>query len=501
MKHTLLLMLLLSIILIFALSCGDDDDDSGSGDDDVVGDDDDSTGDDDDDDDDDNDDNDDDNDDDTAASPWDELAPTGMTIGEMAGVSSHISPSAAGNWKRDFELAQLDEANITRIRRDFHWRSIEPTDDNFVFTGFDAVVDDALALGLSFNALLVYGVDWAMPSGEHDDIDPADFADYAGEVAAHFDGRVHAYEIWNEQNSTRFWKPGPNPEKYGDLLITAAAAIRAEDPDTPVVFGGMTPLDSYLIFNGPWHFASKVHDFHPNICDAFDVFAIHPYSMVQQSAPEYITNIWFFEYPNQLQMVEIAREVLTKMGCAEKPIWFTEMGWPSLLIGQINQGRYLARSLMLGAKSGIEGYYWYTFWDGSGGASIPTEDYFGLFEYDDGSHDPAIKDSYVAYDFAIELFTDQKYALDLSDAYRADDDDTILAFTDDAQSRIVVAAWNAYGEGDELVTIELPPSESGWDYTLHYYLGDTLDTGAGAFSYTIRLNENPVYLELTPSGV
>lgn len=80
-------------------------------------------------------------------------------------------------------------------------------------------------------------------------------------------------------------------------------------------------------------------------------------------------------------MVQIARDMLAAAGCAPRPIWFTEVGWPSYELSEDQVGRFAARSLLLTARDGVDAWCWYTFWDNepSSGGIRPHENYFGMY--------------------------------------------------------------------------------------------------------------------------
>jgi hypothetical protein len=72
--------------------------------------------------------------------------------------------------------------------------------------------------------------------------DPQDLADFMGNMATRYKGRVQAYEIWNEQNLRREWEGAPlSAADYVGLLGAAYQAIKAVDPGAIVVSGGMAP--------------------------------------------------------------------------------------------------------------------------------------------------------------------------------------------------------------------------------------------------------------------
>src|SRR5947209_1314161 len=72
---------------------------------------------------------------------------------------------------------------------------------------------------------------------------PQDYAAFIGALAQKWPGRVTAYEIWNEEDHSRWWAGGPDPAGYSRLLKAAYPAVKAGDPSATVVLGGMTGND------------------------------------------------------------------------------------------------------------------------------------------------------------------------------------------------------------------------------------------------------------------
>jgi hypothetical protein len=50
---------------------------------------------------------------------------------------------------------------------------------------------------------------------------------------------IRSWQVWREPNIPAFWGGRPDPRAYGELLRTAAAAIRAADPNAEVVTAGL----------------------------------------------------------------------------------------------------------------------------------------------------------------------------------------------------------------------------------------------------------------------
>ena len=461
-------VLLLAILLAAALflACGDNDDDDETGAP-AEGDDDDVTP--------------------PDADPWAGLSPTGPVVADVLGVSSHVYTGPDASWTRNFELEMLAGAGMMRLRRDFHWSAIEPADDDWHFERVDTLVDLAEEQGFRLDALLCYGVDWARTPGFDSEINPADFADFAGRVAGRYCGRIDTYEIWNEQNISRFWKPEPDPYHYGLLLKAAYQAIKRACPEAQVVFGGISSFDSHIFWLGMWNYLERVHREHPDIGACFDALAIHPYTLIQHTPPEDAVQMGdALLWPDLTTMIRIARDRLAAMHNEWMPILITEMGWPSLLISESDQAAWLARAVLLSLREGVEGYYWYTFWDGDGQASLPTEDHFGLFTYPYAEGEPRPKPAYRTARAVGDLLGGSRYAGDLSDALNLPEGVHALAFVEEDAGDATFAGWDARPGGE--TWLALPCPEGRRAYRVFDDEGLLLFEGSG---------EEPLLLELT----
>ena len=60
-------------------------------------------------------------------------------------------------------------------------------------------------------------------------------------TALHSDIRV--WEIGNEPNIGKFWKPVPNPIEFGQTVIAYAQVIRSVDPSLTIISGGLVGYD------------------------------------------------------------------------------------------------------------------------------------------------------------------------------------------------------------------------------------------------------------------
>lgn len=443
---------------------------------------------------------------------WEDLAGQGATLRQMFGVSSHMFQGPGENAKRDFEFDIYAQAGGARVREDFHWHKIEPADDAFTFEPVATQVAMAREEGARLLPMLAYGVDWAMTDGTTDAIDPAEYAEFAGRLAREFCDDLKDYELWNEQNITRFWTKAPNPARYGQFVKAAATAIRAECPDARIVFGGMASYDDVEMFNR-WGFLARAFEAHADLCAYFDVLAIHPYTWFQYDPPEHDNRDPDAPMEGQTAMTAIAREILAAGGCGDVPVWFTEVGWPSYDLTEAQVGRFAARSFLLAARDGVEAYFWYTFWDSRPTTEglRPHESCFGLFGWvgEDGT-ERRPKPAWTSLKTILDRMGDARFARDLGPALGLPDDVFALAFVDE-QSRITLALWDgrekpdegplATGEGCPETRFELelplPPDAAvtaAWDIT-----GNDLAPPPAGSETSVVLTISPIYLRLEPA--
>lgn len=231
----------------------------------------------------------------------------------------------------DARLAQaLDDAVTvggTTVRTDLDWNDVQPQSaDEFLWTKTDRVVAEAQRRGLSLIMVLVGTPPWARAPGcTHyfcAPTDPARFAAFAGASAKRYTSSgVLAWEVWNEPNTAGFWWPKPDPAAYTALLVDAARAIRAENPQATVILGGLASVD-----NADGTISES--DFLTAVCSsggnhAVDGVAFHPYTFPDLAGKS--TGPWsrISSSPDSLHAV------LSRYGTPQLRIWITEFGAPT----------------------------------------------------------------------------------------------------------------------------------------------------------------------------
>lgn len=253
--------------------------------------------------------------------------PETPTFGDRSGIAPTSRMLLRGSdteLERDLDL--VEGTGVRWIRFDFEWWSAEPEPGRFDWSQIDRVVREARERDLQVLGTLGYTPEWARPAGAVDDKvppeDPDRFGAFVAEAVRRYAPQgVRHWEVWNEPNIVQFWKPLPDPEAYAELLLTASAAIRAEDPDATVVSAGLAPAadrpdGKYL---SPRTFLDRVYA--AGAGGAFDAVGMHPYAFpygVEKVAE------W-----NQFQTMPDTYQVMVRHGDASKKIWATEFGAPT----------------------------------------------------------------------------------------------------------------------------------------------------------------------------
>jgi hypothetical protein len=217
------------------------------------------------------------------------------------------------------------------VRLDISWADAEPSPgvyDAATLQMTDTAVNLARATGAKIIMLIAQAPTWES-GNSNKDAPPSNMADYAkfvNFVVARYAGTIAAYEIWNEENSQRFWPTatGPDPARYAQMLEASYPAVKAADPSAKVLFGAVS-------FND-YHFLESVYAAAPDIGKYFDVMATHPYT-TGAAPPEAVTRdadgrVSEYSFPAYR---EVRADLLAHGD--DKPIWFTEFGWSTNTAG------------------------------------------------------------------------------------------------------------------------------------------------------------------------
>lgn len=283
-------------------------------------------------------------------------------------------------------LVLLDEIHTPMVRLDaFPWDAVEYTEGTYDFSIPDAAVAWAQRGNIGILGIIQYAPWWAsgvprmtpdphssecgIPSQEkirnsYDDIRATPpqrvdaFARYVAALVKRYPS-VRYWQIWNEPNTQLFWKPAPDPAAYAVLLKAAYRAAKKTNPHVQIVLGGISSNDQGYI-DGLYRAGGKSY---------FDIMAVHPYDTSQD--------------PDAYLSAELTsvRGLMMKWSDA-KPIWLTEIGWPTNIVSEDQQAAYLQKVYdIASSKQYVGAVFWHTLADCNSPNYDPTnsEHNFGIF--------------------------------------------------------------------------------------------------------------------------
>lgn len=228
--------------------------------------------------------------------------------------------------KLDQELRIMRNARVGTVRIAFYgWESQSVRGAPLDLTRSDRLILAAARRGLRVLPVLLGSPSWARRDPKVDWSAPTAEGRYAYAVLAHeFVARygpngtlwaenpgvkavpVTQWQIWNEPQGERFWSEAPRLPAYAKLLEGAYRAIKEVDPRATVVLAGF-PGTGYKA-------VQRLYDLGAG--DFFDAVASHPFT---------------FKVENVRRLLERYRRVLRANGDGRKPIYVTELSWPSAL--------------------------------------------------------------------------------------------------------------------------------------------------------------------------
>jgi len=187
---------------------------------------------------------------------------------------------------------------------------------------------------------------------------------------------VEALMLWNEPNNLSHWdfKVDPEWKMFAEMVTAASRAVRRENPELPLVLGGISPIDPHFIELMGAH----------GVLDAVDVVAVHGFPLDW--------NHWsIHDWPKKIE------EIRAVTG---KPVWVSEAGVSSFGAEEVQIfGVRRTAELLLPV---VERVHWYSLLDlpvtwsattrhkEAEGSSYYRHYYMGLLR-EDGTHKAAVE--------------------------------------------------------------------------------------------------------------
>ena len=147
----------------------------------------------------------------------------------------------------------------------------------------DGSVNDAHAAGLKVLLSIVSSPNFYAVPGGHSPADPTKLGDFFRFLASRYQGKVQAFETWNEQNLAGEWGQGRLCGNFpGEFLALQKAAyegVKAGNPQAVVVFPALTPTghgDCNAALDDVVYLDRLYQETGGQIKQYFDVMGAHP---------------------------------------------------------------------------------------------------------------------------------------------------------------------------------------------------------------------------------
>lgn len=249
------------------------------------------------------------------------------------GVGTHLGYATWGTAM----LPLVDLSGVSEIRDSIPWSKVEPTSGTYTFDYGAGYMRELGADGIA-PLLNVHG-----PNRNYDDgLTPytpdaiAAFVRYAQQLLKHYGPQMRWVEVWNEYNGG--FSDGPRKksvDNYDKILRATYQGVKDLRPDVTVV----APATSGV----PMGWLEDL--FALGALDHMDAVSVHPYRW--PVPPESLAQ----------QMGQLEALIKRYNGGKPKPIWITEIGWPTgsaYGTTERQQAEYLARTYALALSAGVQ---------------------------------------------------------------------------------------------------------------------------------------------------
>jgi hypothetical protein len=307
-------------------------------------------------------------------------------------------------------MAQVaSQAGPKWIRQDFDWSRIEPQPGTFDFSHYDQFMLLTAQYGVHILPLMLGTPAWAGATSNTIPADPSAYAAYVAAVVARYGPRgsfwtehpnlaayaIQTFELWNEPYYDNGNDGDYDPGRYARLVKAAAIAGRRADPDARFLLAAENQAQH--VDNAWVWWIDALYQAVPDLNNYFDGVAVHPYG----------TNLTDLSFPtpgqaydgyDQIRRVEAIHREFANHNAGNRPLWITEIGWPTCISGSERCTTLAGQAANLTTvfnfarttwKNFVQAVFVYSYDDSSPDSTDPEHDY-GL-AYNDGTPKPALE--------------------------------------------------------------------------------------------------------------
>ncbi len=312
-----------------------------------------------------------------------------------------------------------------------YWYDIETEPGVYDFSRYDATIDADLSYGLKLDVVLMgapkflrwqnQGKETTAPLGLYvpvfedgtDVLEPGKlpnpwnpWATFVYTMAAHYQGKVNTWEVWNEPDFDFFWNTGDGREveHYVRLLKVAYLAVKAADPTANVAVGGMMY----------WQWTLKRKEMNGWLKAFLQELAKDPQRQANHFFFDVLPWHWYAMPEDLYDVVVNGRMMLEQQGIRGKQLWLNEANLPvcpdPILAGKPSceklpffgtpdeQSAYLWQLFALGFAAGLDRIFVFQLYDDGAGE---RGERFGLVRLDESQ-----REAYGTFQMAARHFRD-----------------------------------------------------------------------------------------------
>ncbi|HWQ14617.1 MAG TPA: hypothetical protein VNL77_17605 [Roseiflexaceae bacterium] len=274
---------------------------------------------------------------------------------------------------RSTPLVRARDAGFGWVRQQIHWRDQEGPPGRYAWGDeLDQIVAAVNAQGLKLMVSIVRSPTFYGRNGR-DGLpeDPAALGNFVAALASRYRGRIHAIQIWNEQNlayENGGYVSTEDAGHYVEVLKAAYTRIKEIDPAIFVVSGApaSTAVDAPGVAISDIRYYHAMFSYQGGVIRNYlDALGVHPGGSANppETYPGEIPSPaqGWTEHPTfYFRRVEDIRRLMVEYGMEGTPVWITEFGWatpnttPGFEFGQQvsyeQQAQYIVGAMRLTAE-------------------------------------------------------------------------------------------------------------------------------------------------------
>ncbi len=260
---------------------------------------------------------------------------TATNVGFAYGVQIHLP-----NQNIPQVIQAASALDVAWVKQQIEWAVYEPNAGSINWAPLDEMVNAMDAAGFNILLTVSSAPGWARDSDQEKG-PPTDYQTYAnfvGQLAQRYKGKVDAYEVWNEQNLRREWNTprGISAASYVELLRLAYTAIKNADSAALVVTGGLAPTGFNDGVNAIDDRVYLRQMYAAGVAEWSDAIGAHPNGWANPPDSTCCRNnrpavpAWD-DHPSFFFKQTLAdyRQIMVESGDSGTFIWPTEFGWGS----------------------------------------------------------------------------------------------------------------------------------------------------------------------------